>query len=93
MMRSQFDNMVNILATWDNNAHNMNDYRRTMLYGMNNVGNDPLNQPSPELVAAVNTAYNKILTDYGYTTATLDTYYYDQLHAPSNQKVPSIGCP
>ena len=35
MMSNYFDQAVNVLATWDNNAHTTQQYAMAMLYGMN----------------------------------------------------------
>jgi hypothetical protein len=39
MLSCYFDQAVNILSTWDNGAHTLQEYQEAMLFGLNN-GND-----------------------------------------------------
>ncbi len=93
MMDFYFNKAVSILASWDNNAHPINDYQKVMLYGLNNPGVGNLNDANyASRVTSLNIEYNKLLTKYKITASDLDTYWKSQLVAPATNKLPTSGC-
>jgi hypothetical protein len=75
------------LKTWDGGAHTDAEYEMAMLYG--------LNTSDPNATATENTdlqtEYNSLLTQYGFTAANLNAFYLSQLNAPASAKLPG-GC-
>jgi hypothetical protein len=88
MLTDYFDKSVSMLSAWDNNAHNINDYRMAALYGLNTVD---ANCPAT-LKATLDNVYNNLVSKFGFTASALSTFNNNQLNAPNNQKLPTSGC-
>jgi hypothetical protein len=87
MMTSYFQQAVSILEQWDGGAHTAAQCEMAMLYG--------LNTSDPNATAAENadlqTEYNSLLTQFGFTPTMLNEFYTSQLNAQSSSKLPG-GC-
>ncbi|MES2064978.1 MAG: hypothetical protein V4456_23880, partial [Bacteroidota bacterium] len=93
MMDYYFDQAVTALSQWDNNAHTTKEYQMTMLYGLNNPGEND-SSTSAQFVAKtqrLKTEYNELLKKFNITEADLKVYWKSQLNSTIN-KLPSSGC-
>ncbi len=96
-LEQYFDTTVSILSSFDNNAHTLDEYRMTMIYGLANAGDAP---SSPSELLAYNTrkaklegVYNKLLTKYGLSNSQINTFYNNNIkNVASISKLPS-NCP
>jgi len=93
MMDYYFDQAVTALSQWGNNAHTTKEYQMTMLYGLNNPGEND-SSTSAQFVAKtqrLKTEYNELLKKFSITEADLNVYWKSQLNSTTN-KLPSSGC-
>lgn len=87
MMTSYFQQAVSILEQWDGGAYSRAQCEMAMLYGLNTSDPNATAQENTDL----KTEYNSLLTQYGFTAATINTFYQTQLNALASDKLPG-GC-
>lgn len=96
-LEQYFETTVNILSAFDNNAHTMDEYRMTMLYGLSNAGDAPSSVDELSSYNArkgkLEATYNKLLTKYGLTSSEINSFYKNNVkNVASNKKLPT-SCP
>lgn len=88
MMTDYFDQAINILAIFDNNAHTTQEYAMAMLYGLNTASTTC----TPTEVSRLNQEYNNLMQQYGITPSQLNAFWLSQLSAAASNKL-STNCP
>jgi hypothetical protein len=89
MLTSQFDNFTNLLYDLGKGSYSMDECRMAMLFGMNSP------EPNPEFGQAqfIATAYNDLLSKYGYTPQSIAQFNSAQINSVTeNKQIPYTGC-
>jgi hypothetical protein len=89
-----FDNAVEALGNWDNNAHTKKEYQMAMLYGLDNPG-DAEGTTANYMTKYLNlrNEFNSILTKYNITPTDLQNFWISQINATNtSDKLPASGC-
>ncbi|MFP5081568.1 hypothetical protein [Pedobacter sp. JCM 36344] len=93
MMTIQFDKMVNMLVEYGGKVngvdrYSLQDARKAMLVGMDQLGTNPTLMEANVLGAA----YNNLLDRFTISHADMNTYFVSQINAALANKIP-INCP
>lgn len=95
-----YDDVVDILKAYDNNAHTISEYRMAMLYGLNNAGDAPPGDASQNVKDAYNArkakldaVYANILTKYNLNATDINAFHSANIiNVPTSKKVLN-NCP